>query len=101
MHLSFTQICTLPFSYLKTLVLTENRFGEQGMTTLLQCLKYNTSLVTLTLDTPTMGRARVNVLELILAKNVQLQHYQQLALELRHKNQQLTKTLEEYRHSNS
>lgn len=88
-----------PHRCLQVLVLTQNRFGEQGTTTLLHSLQHNSSLTTLTLDTPTMGGAKVNTLELLLAKNMQLSQYQKQITELRHKNKQLTKKLEQYEHT--
>lgn len=72
--------------------MTENRFGEQGVSALAECLQHNTSLTNLTVDTPTRGGAR-NVLGLLVAKNIQLQHYKNIAMELKTKNEQLEKEI--------
>ncbi len=78
-------------------MLTENRFGEKGTTALLQCLQHNTSLTNLAHDTPTVGGARSSggFVGVLVAKNKQLQHYRRMAAELKKKNSQLMKELEE------
>lgn len=58
----------------------------------MNCLQHNTSLTTLTVDTPTVGGA--NTLGLLLAKNAQLQQYRQLALQLRRDNYALQEKLD-------
>lgn len=83
------------FRYLTCLVLTENRFGSKGTAALLHSLQHNTSLTTLTLDTPTVGGAKtMSVVGILVAKNKQLQHYRKLAADLKRKNTELTTQLE-------
>lgn len=67
------------------------------MAALMDCLQHNTSLTNLELDTPTGGGATAKtMLELVLAKNRQVQHYQNIASELRKRNKALIRELSTY-----
>lgn len=80
-------------------MVTENHVGEKGTSALTQCLEHNTSLTNLTTDTPTHCGA--NVLGVLLAKNLQLQYYKKIAVDLKRQNDQLTMKVTELQQKNS
>ena len=62
----------VPCSTLQHLVLSENRFGEQGTTSLLHCLKSNTTLTHLSLFSPFLHQHILATVEILLSKNDEL-----------------------------
>ena len=81
---------------LTTLILTENRFGEKGVQSLISTLRQNHSLTVLMVDAYLNQGMLGNIVKVMLEKNKELLRYKKMVKELQEEIEKLKRERDHY-----